>query len=151
MRLGRAAPRLFLTIGVVAMCHSQALACTITTVSVGFGAYDPTAAADDVGVGTINLTCPSNATPTVQLSISAGSGTFAARQMSSGSNVLQYNLYTSSAAGAPVWGDGSAGTVTVSVAGAGATTSTSVYGKIVAKQNVKAGSYADTAIVTVTF
>jgi len=129
-----------------------AWACTISAAPVNFGAYAPSSASERLGYGTVNVTCPGTASPTAQLSISAGaSASFLSRRMNSGANALQYNLYTSSAVGAPVWGDGSGGSVTVTIAGANATTATTVYGRIPAQQNVQAGTYSDTMIVTVTF
>ena len=130
-----------------------AAACTISSTAVAFGAYDPTSATADLGVGNINLDCRKNDTPVI--SLGRGSGTFAARRMSSGANTLNYNLFTT-AARTIVWGDGTSGTVTV-VPQAGASTPTRkahsavVYGRIPAGQNVKAGSYSDVVVITVTF
>jgi len=147
-RSGLAAAAILATISIA----SPASACTIGTVATNFGSYNPMSASELLGYGTINVSCPAGVASTAILSISTGgSGSFAPRRMTSGGVILQYNLYTSAAMGAPVWGDGSAGTATVSITGAGTTTSTTVYGRIPGSQNVRPGTYTDTTIVTVTF
>jgi spore coat protein U-like protein len=75
--------------------------------------------------------------------------------MFSGANSLSYNLYFSSAY-TQVWGDGSSGTVrgtaTLFVSpGAPRTVSGAIYGRAPAAQDVAAGTYADTIVVTVTY
>jgi spore coat protein U-like protein len=64
------------------------------------------------------------------------------------SSPLTYNLYTD-ASRLISWGDGSGGSSTVSMTGAAA--DIPVYGRMAARQNVPAGAYADTIVVTITY
>jgi spore coat protein U-like protein len=84
----------------------------------------------------------------VQVSLSAGFGPFATRQMKSGQASLFYNLFTD-ASHLTIWGDGSPGTSLVSFSGTSG--SRTVYGRIPAGQNVPVGTYGDTITVTLTF
>ena len=123
-------------------------ACTISVVSVNFGAYDPNVSTPDDSAGSVTLDCHKNQ-KSASVSITAGgSGSFAERRMTGGGSNLDYNLYTN-ASRTIVWGNGTSGTATVSV-GAGSTT-LPIYGRITARQNVRAGSYSDATVVTVTF
>ena len=134
---------------------SPAGACTISATGVAFGAYDPRAAGPDDGTGSIVLLChPNTSSPSIALS-SGGSGSLSMRRMASGTTPLNYNLYTSSSR-TIVWGDGSGGTATVTppdggVSGGRRRFSADIFGRIPALQNVRAGTYVDTIVVTVTF
>jgi spore coat protein U-like protein len=83
-----------------------------------------------------------------------GSGSYTPREMTSGTNHLQYNLYTNTAR-TTVWGDGNSGTATVSdgyLLGIGTTMRNySIYGALPSSQNMPAGTYADTITVTVNY
>lgn len=130
--------------------------CTISTVAVAFGAYDPivtNAAADLTGSGTVTVTCTSGSAATVTLgqgANAAGGSTDAVplRQMASGAERLAYTLY-SDAPRSVVWGN-TAGT-DVDHVGTGAAANLTVYGSVAAAQNVPAGAYADTVVATVNF
>jgi len=133
----------------------RAAACTVSATGVAFGAYDPQSPAPDDSAGEIALAChPSVQAPTVALSAGL-SGLFSSRTMRSGPATLDYNLYTS-AAYALVWGDGTGGSTTVTLGG-GATSGgerifrRDIYGRIPAGQQVPAGTYTDTIMVTVIF
>ena len=130
-------------------------ACTVSTTGVTFGAYDPRSAAPDDGTGSIELLChPRDSSVSVALS-AGGSGSFLTRRMSSGAAQLDYNLYTSSAR-TIVWGDSSIGTLVVALTDGGVSAgrrrySADIFGRIPARQNVPAGTYVDTIVMTVTF
>lgn len=128
-----------------------AVTCTVSTVPVAFGSYVPSLGTPTDGVGTININCD-KAPASNPISISAGrSGSFTSRTMSNGKSNLSYNLYTS-AARTQVWGDGTGGSAKVSYGGGGAKTfAITVYGRITALQNVTAGSYSDSLLVTISF
>lgn len=134
-----------LTAGLFAFVPASA--CTITATAVAFGDYNTTdsVALDGVGSTTVDCRKPS-ATITIG---TGGSGTYSSRRMTSGSNYLEYNLYTD-ATRQIVWGDGSGGTGTASVSTKGTTVFT-IYGRIFPLQNVAAASYADSMVVTVNF
>ncbi len=67
--------------------------------------------------------------------------------MSDGRDYLVYQLYDNTGR-TTVWGNGSGGTATISMNSSGTAT---IYGRLPAKQNVSAGAYADTILVTVSF
>lgn len=116
--------------------------------ALGFGSYDPLSTSPVDGTSTLTYQCPPG--QEVLITLDAGSsGTFTARTMRQGAEVLRYNLYLD-AARTSVWGDGSGG----SYAGPGVTTragpSTTawVFGRIAAGQDAVAGAYSDTIRVT---
>ena len=130
-------------------------ACTVTTVGVAFGAYDPQAAGPDDGTGTVSVRCLFFDSPLDSIALgTGGSGTYFPRRMTSGPWTLNYNLYTT-AARAIIWGDGTGGTAMVNPPGVLAfpfrNHTATVYGRIPALQNVGAGAYTDTVVVTVTW
>ena len=141
-----------------------ALDCTISTVGVAFGVYDPTISTPDDSNGSVNVTCfytgPGGADSTnytVALSTGAG-GSFVPRRMTAGASLLNYNLFRD-AGRSQIWGNGTSGTsiVTGSVKvgpGVGNSTRTAshpVYGRIPALQDADTGNYSDTILVTLTF
>ena len=69
--------------------------------------------------------------------------------MRSGTNQLNYNLYTD-AARTVVWGNGS-GTSSIQTVARNRTTTLNVYGQIPAGQDAVVGNYTDTILATVTF
>ena len=121
-------------------------ACTVSTTSVSFSTYDVFSTSNSDITATVTVRC--NPSQAYSLSLSTGAGTYASRTLLNGSFTLSYNLYTD-AARLTIWGDGSSGTSTVSGNAKNATHT--VYGRIPASQNVHAGSYSDTIIVTITY
>ena len=141
---------LFLLIGIPA--HA---ACFVSATGVNFGAYDVFAAAPRDSTGTVTVTCDNNPPTNVTIAIEASptSGGFNPRQMprTSGTDRLNYNLYTSPSM-STVWGNGSAGTSTVFLSGVrrNRPETTTIYGRIPPGQDVSVGSYAETLTVTIT-
>jgi spore coat protein U-like protein len=123
-------------------------ACGVSTSGVAFGSYDPFANADAYGAGNIGVLCDSGIAYSIALS--PGSGTFAARDLTNGVEVLHYNLYTDASLHV-VWGDGAGATATVGGTGSGSAANIAVYGRIPARQNARVGAYSDSIVVTVTF
>lgn len=141
---------------------AQAADCTITTVGVAFGVYDPTLATPTDSAGEVAVRCvyvsggATRINYTVALS-AGGSGVPALRQLRAGPAVLNYNLFDS-ATRTRVWGNGTGGSVLVSgalVVNPGAfsirTVSHPIYGRIPPLQAADAGQYSDTVVVTLTF
>ncbi len=81
--------------------------CSLNVVGLTFGSYDPFSVTDTDITGGVSITCDTDTS--AQVSLSAGSGPFAARQLKSGLNALLYNLYADPAH-LSIWGDGSPGT-----------------------------------------
>jgi spore coat protein U-like protein len=138
------------TLGVSAAVAAN---CVVSANNLSFGSYDASTAKS--GSADMTVRC-SNGTPyTVKLS--PGSGTFTQRLLTSGSNSLEYNLYTSSAL-TSVWGDGSPNTLTMGGTGAGLASASAlthtVYGELPNTDNNKnapTGNYSDTITVTVEY
>lgn len=132
-------------------------ACRVTTTGINFGAYDVFAATPRDTSGTVTVACDRNTQRRTNITISVGpspsSGGFNPRQMrrTSGTDRLNYNLYTSPSM-STVWGDGSAGTSTVLLRRVSRRQPevTTIYGRIPPGQNVSVGTYSDTVTVTIT-
>ncbi|HEY0801580.1 MAG TPA: spore coat protein U domain-containing protein [Steroidobacteraceae bacterium] len=134
--------------------------CTVSATGIAFGIYNPLSAAANPSTGTLRITCNGSGTGsanvTVNVSLSAGlSGSYATRKMFSGVNILNYNIYWSTAYN-QIMGDGSGGsfaggaTFPVPAGGSNQATGT-MYGLIPALQNAAPGSYSDVITVTVTY
>jgi spore coat protein U-like protein len=137
--------------------------CTVSTPGLAFGSYDVLAAGVTNGSGTLSVKCdlnppPGNANINYTISLSTGSSnSFVQRQMKSGANTFNYNLYTTNAYSV-VWGDGSGTTNTISGSmrltnpNPSQTNTHTVYGQIPALQDVAVASdYKDNVTVTVTY
>jgi spore coat protein U-like protein len=144
---------LFLALGILAG-PAYAITCTVTTTSVNFGNYTTTTATPNDSVGTVTTHCSNNGQTSIatDISLSTGFGTYAQRTMKSGSNLLNYNLYTN-ASRATVWTNvvPSEGHANYQVDTTPIDKIFSVYGRIPALQNVPIGTYTDTIIVTVNY
>jgi spore coat protein U-like protein len=117
------------------------------TLSGGFalGTYDIFSSAPLVSSITVTLNCP--ASPTAQVTISKGnSSTYQPRTMLSGTQALAYNVYFD-VAFSRVWGDGTDGSYPWAPGSRNATTT--AWARVPAGQDVAAGSYSDTLVITV--
>jgi spore coat protein U-like protein len=136
-----------------------ASSCTVGTSNLDFGT--PTSAAIQAGnvdaTGSVSVNCTTGSPYKVALGTGAGTGaTVAVRVMTSsaGTNpvtsvsTLTYSIYTDSSHGT-VWG--TADSATVAGTGSGVAQSIPAYGRIISPQTVRAGVYADTVAVTVTY
>jgi len=138
-----------------------AVSCTVSATGPAFGIYNPLSGTPTYANGTVTATCTllSGGTTTVNLvsSYSTGSsGIYSNRTMVSGASLLNYNIYFD-AAYSQIRGNGTGGSQT----GSASLTLTpgnrtgqaqgTLYGRIPAGQDVPAGSYLDTIVVTVTY
>jgi spore coat protein U-like protein len=131
-----------------------AISCTTSAQAVAFGNYDPLSLLTTTAVGNVSVTCTNLvsllSSYTVELSTGV-SGTYVMRQMASGANRLNYNLYKDPAH-LLVWGAGAnALGNTFLVVLLGVTANHPVYGRIPAQQAAPVGSYSDTITVTVNY
>lgn len=137
--------------GLLALTPAYAApSCSFRSVSsVSFGAYDVfSTLANNNGVGSLSIKCTGGAHSVI--SLSAGqSNNFANRVMRSGVNLLNYNLYTSTAH-AQVWGDGSGGSRVIFTVNNG-TINLNIFGQISAGQDAAVGVYTDNVTLTVSF
>jgi spore coat protein U-like protein len=128
--------------------------CTVSTLGVSFGTYDPLAVAPLDGLGSVGYDC---LLPlfggTITINLGPGSSAdITARTMKLLTQPLSYNLYTD-AARLHVWGNGTIGSNVTRSIPAGILTSGSVpvYGRVTARQSVSAGLYLDAIVVTIIF
>jgi len=127
--------------------------CLVTAAPLNFSDYDGSATVD--GQANLSVRC-SNGTPyTISLGDGAN-GTIAQRLLMSGTDQLEYNLYTA-AARTTIWGQ-TVGTDTVGGTGQGMSSTKAnthtVYGTIAnsaANQDAPVGLYTDTVAVTVAY
>jgi spore coat protein U-like protein len=144
--LGRPAVLVALVTLAAPPASAQSTTCTVSSSGVNFGSYDVFSTSPDDITGSITVSC--SASTSYAIALSAGSGSYGARTLTNGPQILDYNLYTD-ATRTTVWGDGTGGTATVS--GTAASQTYTVYGSIAAGQNVSVGSYTDVVVVTLTF
>jgi spore coat protein U-like protein len=116
--------------------------------NVAFGTYNVFSGTDDDNNGSVRIRC--NPSDTYTLKFSTGtSGSFSPRQLASGVNRLNYNLYMD-AARTQIWGDGSSGTSFVTNTHSGAVTYT-IYGRVPSGQDPNTGTYSDTITMTLEY
>jgi spore coat protein U-like protein len=121
-------------------------ACSLSGGTLSFGPYTSGQTTNLDATGTINyVNCSGNLSFALD---GGGSGNINARQMSSGSNRLSYQIYRNSARNA-IWGTG-ADAHQVMLIGTQSGTAT-VYGRIPASQVVADGTYTDVVNITLTF
>jgi spore coat protein U-like protein len=140
---------------------AAAVSCVASSTSTAFGIYNPLSATPTYANGDVQVTCTllSGGATTLNLVSSYGtgaSGTYTMRTMISGANKLNYNLFFD-AAYTSIRGNGTGGSATggatlnLTPANPTGTASGTIYGRIPAGQDVAAGSYADTIVVTITY
>jgi spore coat protein U-like protein len=120
--------------------------CALSGGSLDFGQYVSGQATDLDVTGTIAYT---NCSGTLSFALDGGgSASITARQMRSGTNRLNYQIYRNATRSA-IWGTGSdAQGVTLLTTQSGTVT---VYGRIPKSQTVPDGTYTDTVNITLTF
>ncbi len=146
---------LFIIIALIVVHYPNAVfaACTVSATPVTFGSYNVFSVSPLDTTGTVTVNCNETPAPTVRISIgpSPNSGGFNPRAMklTTGSELLLYNLYTDSNR-TYIWGDGSGNTSIVRkrVFKNNPSVNT-IYGRIPPIQNVVAGSYKETLTVTI--
>jgi spore coat protein U-like protein len=133
------------------------LNCTASATGVDFGNYNPTNSSPTDATGNVHVFCTVllvSVLAQTNISLSTGGGTYADRKMSSGAELLSYNLYKE-ATHTTVWGDGTGGTGiwtdNTLILVLGTSIDHTIYGSIPAGQYVAAGSYSDTITVTVEY
>ena len=144
---------------VAASCVGLGCGCTVAADDLNFGDYDPFSASAIDSSTEVRVECGAlilGALITYEVRISSGgSGNYAARSLASGNSRLFYNLYTD-AARSSIWGDGSGGSITISD---GYTLTLlynqlkiyPLYGRIPGGQNVAAGQYRDSLVISVIY
>lgn len=124
---------------------ATAVSCTVQAGGLTFDPYDTLSSRPADGVGTIDLSCDTDVT--VNVALGSGNGGSGERVLQNGGDSLRYELYTDASRTTP-WGDGAGGGA---VSATGPTARLNVYGRILPRQRVPAGSYSDAVIVTVIY
>lgn len=138
----------FAALALLVSAAAYAQSCSVAVTPVNFGNYSPFSASALDSTGKVTVSCSGNAGFSVSLNAGLhGEGVFGERGLSDGHNILSYQLFTN-ASHSVAWGDGTGGTSVVRMSQSGSLT---IYGRITARQVVGAGTYTDTALVTVTF
>ncbi len=147
-------------LGATPAAHA-AVSCTVSATGPAFGIYNPLSGSALDSNGNLAVTCTllSGGTTTVspQVRLSTGSsGSYSPRTMVSGAQKLNYNIYFGTTYN-QVWGDGTGGsfygvaTLTLTTGNPTQQATGVLYGQIPAGQDVAAGAYLDTIVVTVTY
>jgi spore coat protein U-like protein len=122
--------------------------CEVTATDLTFGTYTAQSGTPLQGTTLLRATCTPGTTYNVGLNEGTSPGsTINARKMASGSNALNYQLYSDSAR-QTIWGN-TTGTDTVTGLGTGLAVDHTVFGAVPAAQVVPAGEYADTVTVRI--
>ncbi|MFZ6639665.1 spore coat U domain-containing protein [Undibacterium sp. TC4M20W] len=138
--------------------QTQAQTCTVSTLPVTFSTYDPLSNTPSDITGTLTVTCNALVSLLVSYNVKLNgglTGSVASRIMTSGVSQMTYQLYSDSGR-TTIMGDGTAGSTIIndgyllSVV-APVIRNYSIYGRIAAKQNVKAGAYLDTVTILLTY
>jgi len=118
--------------------------CNIESVTnLDFGTYDPTSGTDDDdGVGDVVFRCTKGTAYDVYIT--------GARTMTDGTDTLNFEMYTD-APGGTLWPSVSASGVVAGTAASNAQITVDIYGRITALQDVQAGTYNGTVVVTVEY
>jgi spore coat protein U-like protein len=137
----------------VAVAHAAMNCSIVRTSGVAFGSYDANRTNPLDSDGLIAFRCTSvGAADMLTIQLGRGdSNSFLPRKMRLGNGRLEYNLYLD-ASRTIVWGDGTMGTAVYAVHPPdGQPVSVPIFGRVPPRQNVRAGAYGDSIIVTVLY
>jgi spore coat protein U-like protein len=137
--------------GALIVAERPALAqwCSFGTTSVSFGSYDVFGTVPLASTGSVTYRCFFANSMTIWLG-KGNAPTNNPRQMSSGTNLLYYNLYLD-ASHSLIWGDPTPNHYDGGQIFWWAPQTVTVYGLIPSGQDVPAGAYTDTVVVTFQF
>lgn len=127
--------------------------CSITTTTLAFGSIDPLSSSQISSTASIALNCTGGPV-SYSIGLSKGNGTITQRKMLSGSNSLQYNIFSSSAY-TTVVGDDTSGSqlITGSFSTDPSSATHTLYGRISSASLFATfpGTYTDTIVVTLSY
>ncbi len=123
--------------------------CSVSTTAVSFGIYDVFGTVPLASTGSVTIRCLFSPGVEVWLSKGVNAPTNLPRQLASGGDRLDYNLYIDAARTA-VWGDPNPNHYHTGPLLWWPVTLT-IYGQIPAGQDVPAGTYTDAVTVTINF
>jgi spore coat protein U-like protein len=151
MRVARSIFCLCIAAGALLATERPAAAqyCSVATTSISFGIYDVFSTVALASTGSVTVRCLFSPGVAVWLDKGINAPTNLPRQLASGGNRLDYNLYID-AAHTAVWGDPNPNHQDTGLLLWWPITLT-VYAQIPAGQDVPAGTYTDTVTVTINF
>jgi spore coat protein U-like protein len=123
--------------------------CSIQASSVAFGAYNVFNSSPTDSTGTITYNCGASINGNITIELSKGQASAYPRQMANGSERLNYNLFRD-ASRLLIWGTAS-DSYSLGNPPKNQDVTVTIYGRIPALQDVKAGSYSDTISATINF
>jgi spore coat protein U-like protein len=130
---------------------ASAQSCSITATAMSFGSYNVFSSTDLPSTSTVTYNCTNLFLDTVTVYLSKGSASSNnPRQMVSGANRLNYNLYMD-AAHTHIWGDPNPNSYSRFYLWSSPNVTLTVYGLIPALQDVAVGSYLDNVTATINF
>ena len=141
------------TSSAVAVTSEVTTECFVSASPMAFGVYDPVFANGSValdGMATITLTCTKGAVATVALGAGVNAIGQTRRMVSNIGDHLAYELHMD-AARMFAWRDDIFSLLTLGPATSMAPRALTVYGRVDAGQDVRAGTYTDSIIATVNF
>ena len=122
--------------------------------SANFGIINPLSGSNINTTGSFLLQCNANSGSSYSISLSAGNGTMLHRQMYSGSDFINYNLYTANDY-STVWGDGTNGSSiqTGSFASGPKNRNYIIYARIPVsdQSNIAVGTYSDNVVINIIY
>ena len=127
--------------------------CTISTLPIAFGAYDPVVAnatTNDDDAGSVIVACTKGTAATIGLGLGANASGTIRRMKDATTDYLTYELYQETGR-TTVWGTTGTALLSIGAAPSKAPRTFAVYGRIPSGQDVPAGSYTDTVVATVNF
>lgn len=122
--------------------------CNVTTTPVAFGNVDVTSGSNVDATGGISVICTNGTDWEAAADAGNGSGaTVTARKMTSGSDLLNYALFTNAGRTTNFGGAN-----TFSGTGSGSAQASTIYGRVASGQTtVPVGSYADSVTISLTY
>jgi spore coat protein U-like protein len=130
----------------LAATPAWAITCTVSTTDLSFGAYDVFSSSPLDTTATLTLEC-SGVLPADNITLDLTPGPHA---LTAGAAHLAYGMYRDADRTVP-FGDGTGGSAHYGPVNPAATADIPVYGRISAHQDVPAGTYTDTIVVTVNY
>lgn len=124
-------------------------ACTVSATPLIFGNIGTLSGEAVDGIGRVSVSCPETTSYEVSIGPAAGGGT-GYREMASGENRLEYQVYVDPTRQLP-WGDGTASTFTASGSAGSDGLEHVVYGRVFPRRQTFPGHYSDSLVVTITY
>jgi spore coat protein U-like protein len=123
--------------------------CAVTAQDLNFGVYNAQGGSPLLATTAVMATCSPGTSYNIGLNEGSTGGTITQRRMASGTNTLNYQLYSDTSR-STIWGN-TTGSDTVTGVGTGLAVGHVVHGSVPAAQAVPAGAYGDTITVRISY